>query len=266
MLIFHLNKEGLQMLFRDYISQNQVFLAAEMLAAVGTASSARVALSRAVKSGRALKVRTGLYVSQVGRFQDVTADPYLIASTLCNDIRFVYHSALELHGLAHSTSSLVQFMTNKLLAVFSFQNIMYKSLTARSNVLLETLSARAYGTVSVTTREQTLVDCMTKVGLGGGIEEVIRSFAGLPYVNIDAIMFCLKTSPSSVAARVGWYLEANQERWSVPDKVLTTIERRVSRRASYKLDPAYKKFADYHARWHLNLPVTEGELMEWMEL
>jgi hypothetical protein len=78
-------------------------------------------------------------------------------------------------------------------------------------------------------------------------------------------MLCLKAYPSSVAARIGWYLEASQERWSVPDDVLVAIERALPLRASYKLDPTYKKFEDYVARWHLNLPVVAEEIREWME-
>jgi hypothetical protein len=47
--------------------------------------------------------------------------------------------------------------------------------------------------------------------------------------------------------------------------VLTTIERALPVRASYKLDPTYRKFEDYAARWHLNLPASAEEIKEWME-
>jgi predicted transcriptional regulator of viral defense system len=254
------------MLFTDYISQNQAFTTAGMLGAVGNEPSARVALSRAVKAGRVLKVRTGLYISQSGRFQGVKADPHLVVTTLFPDTTFVYHSALELHGLAHSTSSLVHYMCNNPPAPFSFQGVVYKGLAVRPDAMTETMNSRAFGAVRVTTREQTLVDCMARVGLAGGLEEVVRSFAGLPYADVDAIMLCLKAYPPSVAARIGWYLDANQKRWSVTDHALAAIEQTLPVRASYKLDPTYRHFEDYASRWHLNLPQQAEEIRKWMEL
>ncbi|MDR1015459.1 MAG: hypothetical protein LBL86_10875 [Coriobacteriales bacterium] len=255
-----------RMLFTDYISQNQTFTTAGMLDVVGNEPSVRVALSRAVKAGRVLKVRTGLYVSQSGRFQGVKADPHLVAATLFPDATFVYHSALELHGLAHATSSLVQYMCNNPPASFSFQGVVYKGLTARPDTVAEAVTSRAFGTVKVTTREQTLVDCMARVGLAGGLEEVVRSFAGLPYADVNAIMLCLRAYPPSVAARVGWYLDGNQKRWSVADNMLAAIEQTLPARASYKLDPTYRQFEGYAARWHLNLPARAEEIRKWMEL
>jgi predicted transcriptional regulator of viral defense system len=136
-------------------------------------------------------------------------------------------------------------MRNNPPASFSFQGVTYKGMVAREDTMTEMMSSRAFGTVNVTTREQTLVDCMARVGLAGGLEEVVRSFAGLPYADIDAIMPCLKAYPPSVAARIGWYLDANQTRWSVADSMLVAIERTLPLRASYKLDPTYKHFEDY---------------------
>jgi len=254
------------MQFADFVSQNQVFITQELLEATESSQSARVALSRAVRFGKVQKVRNGLYVSQAGKFQDAKADPYLIATTFRPDAVFAYHSALELHGLAHSVFGRVQFMTCKVAPVFSHEGIGFNSLSLRPAILTETLSARAFGSVIVTTREQTLVDCMAKVALAGGAEEVVRSFTGLPYVDISAILLCLKHYPPSVAARVGWYLEANQKRWVVPNNTLATIEGMTSSRASYKLDPTLKHFEEYSSRWRLSLPATQDVITTWMEL
>ena len=254
------------MQFVDFISNSQVFTTQELLETTEDSQSIRVALSRAVRSGRVQKVRTGLYVSQSGRFQGAKADPYLIATTFRPDAVFAYHSAAELHGLAHSVFSCVQFMTSKITPLFSYEGIEFNSLSQRPAILTEALSARAFGSATVTTREQTLVDCMAKVALAGGAEEVVRSFAGLPYADVDALLLCLKHYPPSVTARVGWYLEANQKRWAVPDEALVAIESMISSRASYKLDPTLKHFESYCARWRLSLPATQDVISTWMEL
>jgi len=251
--------------FAEFISTNQVFTTQTLLEKTGDSPSVPVALSRAVKSGRVIKVRTGLYVSQSGRFQGVRADPYLIASAFKPDAVFTHHSALALHGLAHSVFNHVQFMTNSTSSSFSYDGLEYKNLPIRQNARIEVLHARLYGSASVTTREQSLVDCMAKIKLAGGAEEVIRSFAGLPYADISVILLCLEQYPPSVASRIGWYLEANQERWSVSRKALVVIESMISQKGSYKLDPTYKHFEAYNKRWRLSLPASEETIESWME-
>jgi len=253
------------MSFTEFIANYQVFTPQMLLEETGGSPSVSVALSRAVKSGKVIKVRTGLYVSQSGRFQGAQADPYLIATVFRPDAVFTHHSALVLHGLAHSISNLIQFMTNNASPAFTYQVFELTSRVLRQNAKTEALHARAYGSVTVTTREQTLVDCMAKIGMAGGAEEVVRSFAGLPYADINAILSCLEQCPPSVASRIGWYLEANQERWAVPDKTLATIESMLSQKASYKLDPTYKHFDAYSAKWHLSLPASDETIGSWME-
>jgi predicted transcriptional regulator of viral defense system len=253
------------MSFSDYLATTQVFTTQQMLDATGASPSARVALSRAVKSGKAHKVRSGLYISQAGKYQETKADPYLIAQTMRPDSVFVYHSALELHGLAHTMFFTVQFMTEDNQVRFDYDGIQYHSYPLRKTARSELLRAKAFGSASVTTREQTLVDCMAKIGAAGGLEEVLRSFAGLPYVDLDAVFDCLAAYSPSVAARVGWYRETNQERWSVPDHMLDLIEAMIPTQASYKLDTAYSHFVEYDSRWHVNLPVSTAEIETWLE-
>jgi len=253
------------MSFTEFIAKNQVFTTKTLLEATDGSSSVPVALSRAVRSGKVEKVRTGLYVSQSGRFQGAQADPYLIAAVFRPDAVFAYRSALILHGLAHSVSNHVQFMTNKVFPAFSYHGSEYMSVPFRPNARTEVLNARVYGSVTATTREQALVDCMAKIRMAGGAEEVVRSFAGLPYADIDAILHCLGQYPPSVASRIGWYLEVNQERWAVAEKTLSAIDSMISKKASYKLDPAAKRFEAYCARWRLSLPASEDTIKTWME-
>ena len=252
--------------FAHFINENQAFTTQQMLSALRDAPSARVALSRAVKSGRVQKVRKGLYVSQSGRFIGVKAGPHHVVSTLCPDAVFVYHSALELHGLAHSAWRRVQFESSKGQASFDFDGVEYRGRSTRAAISVETLSAKAYGSVAVTTREQTLVDCLGQVALAGGSEEVLRSLSGLLYLDIDAVLACVGTMAVSVSARVGWYLSTNKERLSVPDYALATLAERVPANASYKFDPTLKRFESYDSKWRLNLPASAVSLREWMEM
>ena len=249
--------------FNKYIADNRAFTTFELLRAFNHSPSIPVALSRAVKAGKVTRVRQGLYVSQYGKFLGAKIDPYYLAQAFSPDAVFIYHSALKLHGIAHSIFNRVQFMTSEPGPLFFYEGLSYESFAFRDNAQRQAISGRSYASVVTTDREQTLVDCMANLKASGGAEEVIRSFAGLPYVDVDAILYCLTHYPAAVAARVGWYLELNQERWSVENRSLDTIEGWISKQASYKLDPAHSKFEAYNSRWRLNLPAPEETIRMW---
>ena len=252
------------MTFFEYIASTQVFTTESLLSAVGDTSSVRVALSRASSDGKVSKVRNGLYVSKTGRFTGEVADPYLIAQTFKPGTVFVYHSALELHGIAHSLSNRVQFTVSGRPISFSHAGAQFVGYSRLDDLDTQGVSSNSFGTAFVTTREQTFVDCLTSVNRAGGAEEVVRSLNAMLYVDVDTI--CVKASRLPVAAisRIGWLLEMNREHWEVTDEQLGVLACLIPKTASSHLDPDVKKSSAYSAGWHLNLPATEEEISTWM--
>jgi predicted transcriptional regulator of viral defense system len=255
------------MKFSEYIATTQVFTTATLFEAVGNQPYVLVALSRAAADNKVSRVRKGLYVSKSGQFTGLDADPYLIAQTYCEDGVFVYHSALELHGVAHSLSSRVQFMTTASPLIFEYNGVVYQCYKRYEDKDTQTLVAKAYKTIEVTTREQTLVDCFSNIKRAGGAEEVIRSLNGFSYLDIEIIINKVQSLPVSAISRIGWYLEKNQDRLEVSTEDLAKLEALVPRKASSHLDPTTKRFSSegFSARWRLNLPVSDEEIEEWLE-
>ncbi len=254
-------------LFRQYLETHQVFTTFELQDVCGAGASTSTALSRAVADGRVIKVRNGLYVSNTGRFIGLKADPYRIAASFDLTAVFSFHSALELHGLAHSLSNRVQFRAKNPRLSFRFEGTAFERYPSQDDVPADTARTDSFGVVSVTTREQTFLDCMNRMRLCGGAEEVLHSLAGLPYLNLDTVEELLFAHPASVVARAGWYLEANAQRWNVSDRLLNRLEKRLATKASYYFDSSARKNAQaYSARWKLNLPAPLSEIESWMEL
>jgi predicted transcriptional regulator of viral defense system len=214
-----------------------------------------------------VKVRNGLYVSNTGRFTGLKADPYRIAAAFDATAVFSFHSALKLHGLAHSLSNRVQFRSTNPRLSFKFDGSTFERYLSQNDVPTDTVRADSYGVVKVTTREQTFLDCMNRMRLCGGAEEVLHSLAGLPYLNLTTVEELLLAHPASVSARAGWYLEANEQRWNVSEALLDRLEERLPANASYHLDSSARKGAQaFSARWKLNLPAPLDEIESWMEL
>ena len=93
------------------------------------------------KQGRILLIRRGLYavVPPGSDPNSYPVDPYLIASKSADDAVLAYHTALEVHGKAHSVFERYFFQSSKQLRPSTFRNYRFqcvlfpKVLRTRSN-------------------------------------------------------------------------------------------------------------------------------------
>lgn len=255
---------------QSYLEEHQVFSLEEFRGELGEGRTAYNLLVRATKKGLADRVRQGVYVSRAGRFSQRDPDPYLIAATVAQDAVMVYHSALELHGLAHSPSRRVQYSTMKAAAVFTYRDFEYRRYApprTRDTELLSvqstTLVRRPDGVVRVTTRERTLVDCLNRTDLAGGLEEALRSLAGVPYVDASNVLAYLKELRSATAvARTGWFLEQRAQEWYVSEDAMQQM-RAMLGKGPYYLSRA-NQAGTWVPEWRLYLPGPASEVERWV--
>ncbi|MDO9108767.1 MAG: type IV toxin-antitoxin system AbiEi family antitoxin [Coriobacteriia bacterium] len=211
----------------------------------------------------------GVYVSRAGRFNQDEPDPYLVAAAISSDAVMVYHSALELHGLAHSPSRRVQFATTRPTSDFVYRDFEFRlyrpprNLAPDDAVQSTTLVSRPGGVVRVTTRERTLVDCVNHMDRSGGAEEVLRSLSALPYVDASNVLAYLRGLRSTTAiARVGWLLEQRAEDWYVSMDDLAEMRAMLARGPYYLT--ATNEAGTWVPSWRLYLPHNADDLMRWV--
>lgn len=261
--------EVTNMSVQSYLEQHHVFSLEEFRAELGEGRTSYNLLTRAVKRGNADRAMRGVYVSRTGQFSEVEPDPYLVAAAVSHDVVMVYHSALELHGLAHSPSRRVQFTSSRLSTRFAYRDFEYERYQrpalpdSDEDAASTTLVARPQGVVRVTTRERTLVDCINHVDLSGGLEEVSRSLAALPYVDASGVLAYLRVlgSPTAVA-RTGWLLEQRAKEWYVSSAALDEM------RAMLGRGPYYLARSNEAGRWvpswRMYLPSNADEIERWV--
>ena len=250
------------MKFREYIETHQVFTSDDVYE-IASRATARTLLHRALAKGDIERVRRGVYASRTGKFRGESPDPFLVASTVDPRAVISYHSALAAHGVAHNVSFECGFRSSSVRAPFEYGGIRYVPYDVGDEPAVQTMRARAYGAVAVTTREQTIVDCLARPGRAGGAEEAVRSCSAFAYVDVDALIGISENAPAAVAARVGWLLEAKRGDWGVGDGVLAALESRLGRGPA-KLDPASKENRGWNRRWKLYLPEGESEVSSWV--
>jgi predicted transcriptional regulator of viral defense system len=253
---------------QSYLEEHHVFSLDEFRSELGEGRTAYNLLVRATKRGTVERVVRGVYVSRAARFSQEDPDPYLVAAAVASDAVMVYHSALELHGLAHSPSRRVQFTSNKTPETFTYRGLRYRrypppKTAASVQSTSTTVVRRPEGVVRVTTRERTLVDCLSRTDLAGGLEEALRSLAGVPYVDAKNVLAYLKESGSATAAaRTGWFLEQRAREWYVADESLEQM-RGLLGKGPYYLSRG-NQAGTWVPRWRLYLPGPASEVESWV--
>ena len=249
------------MKFKEYISSNQAFTTKDLYA-IATRETARTQLQRALKSGEVERVRRSVYVSKTGKYTGEAPDPFLVARVADPAAVVSYHSALVAHGVAHNVGFECAFRSAKVLSPFEYGGVRYVPYKFDEDLQVQAMRSKSYGIVRVTTREQTLVDCLMHPGRAGGVEEVVRSCSAFPYLDLEALLEALKDASSSTLSRMGWLLETKRENWNVNEDVLSELEGRLGK-GPYRLDPKVGETRGWSSYWKLCLPEAEEEILSW---
>ena len=252
------------MKFKDYIERTHVFTNPQLVEGCGlSGSSAKTMLRRAVEAGRIERVRRGLYVSKTGRFTGSGVDPFELVSTLDADAALSFHTALEAHGVAHNIGSTCQFRSAAVKGRFEYSGIAYVPFPFTEGLSVQRLRKGGGLRIAVTTREQTIVDCLNHPERCGGLEEALMSVSLLPYIDPDALLGLVARGSASLAARAGWLLEQKAGDWRIPDDVLGRLEE-MAGGGPHKLDKDSGRSQGWSRRWKLCLPVSGEEARKWV--
>ena len=253
----------ISMKFTEYIHSHHVFTVEGLLAAADSRAAARQQLKEAVASGSVERVRRGLYVSSSGGFAGEGVDPYEVVAALDPDAILSFHTALEAHGVAHNVGFECRFRTVGARSPFAFRGVRYIPHPASEHVLNQRMRGKAFGLVLVTTREQTLFDCLKHPEWAGGIEEAARSLSAIPYLDAETAARLALADSASMAARVGWLLEAKSEVWRVPRDVIDRL-REASAGTVSKLDKRAAATRGWSGEWNMRLPESAEEVASWV--
>ena len=253
------NKPSSTLLF---LERNEVFTLEEYMRAVDSEVSERTRytnLANAVRRGQAYRARRGLYASNLGVYRDRVPNVFVVASKAAPDASVSHHSALELHGVAHTPLRTVYFTSRHNVNDFEVRGYRFVRLTPPKGLLdndplaFTVLVRSGDALVRATARERTLVDCLRDVDAAGGLEEVLRSVGGFASISTEPLRdyLALLDSPT-LNARVGWALELFAAEWGVDRSFLEELAGRVGR-GSYRLvrTAAAQRFV---ARWRLYVP------------
>jgi predicted transcriptional regulator of viral defense system len=223
------------------------------------------AIQHYIKTGRLLRIHQGLFaVIPPGEVAaDLNVDPYLLAAKSAHDGVLGYHSALELHGVAHSSFGQFTFITTQKIKPFEYQGIWFKPVSMpialkkskKPNIGVETINRQGID-IKITTIERTFVDVLDRIELCGGLEEVARSIAGITVFDIDVVIkYCLMIDNATLIAKVGYFLEQRQGAFAISEQELLPLLNRIPTRAQYIIDRHQEK-CQLIPKWNIMVPIS----------
>lgn len=136
-------------------------------------------IKRLVKENRIKKLKSGLYATVNPLTKDVFANKYEIATALYKGAYIGYHSALEYHGLGNQVYSDVYVVSNKHYSPVEIDGLEYVFLY--SDYKEGIMKTEQNSLIWVTELERTLVDCIDRLDVSGGLEEVFTALSAVLY-------------------------------------------------------------------------------------
>ena len=190
----------------SYLHNKLLFTLQDVAIEMGNTRSAQALLMRYQRQGYISKVRRGLYcvnniaslLPEVNKFQ--------VASAVTSTSYVAYHAAMEYHGLAHQVYYDVAVGGEQPFNSFEFDGNNYSFRHIATHVGVDTPIADSH--VRVTNVERTVIDCIDRIDLCGGWEELINCLRSVHYLREEVLLTILKAySRIALYKKVGFLFE-----------------------------------------------------------
>ncbi len=162
------------------------------------------ALKRLSDNGKIVKLKGGLYATVNPISRDIYVNRFEIATALHDGAYCAYHTALEYHGLATQVYSDVHVITEKRYAPMTIDDLEYQFFQSGYNGGITETKRNAK--IRVTELERTVVDCLDRILLSGGIEEVFMALTMINYCDEDKLLKHLSGYGKKIIYKKAGYL------------------------------------------------------------
>jgi predicted transcriptional regulator of viral defense system len=222
-------------------------------------------IRRLVKAGRLQQIRKGLYavLSPLENTKEYTPDKLLIASKIRKNYYLGFHTALEYHGAAYSTfnQAYICVKPKDRFNPFTYKRFKFKPVFVKETT--SQVAEKPYGTskIRVSTKERTLLDCITRPQYAGGWEECIKSLENLSGVDAEkTVTLALEQKRKAIRRRLGYILELLRNRSPyyehINDHTLNKLKKEKQASPQYLVRGKKSKL---DKKWNLYIPESFEE-------
>ena len=201
------------------------------------------------------KIRAGLYSVVDPTTGDAYADKFMIASAISKNSYISYHSALEFHGLANQVYNCVYVSDKKRFSQFEFESVEYIHNNIYLTAGVEHIKKGV--DLKVTDIERTVIDCLHKLDLAGGIEEILHALDAIILLNEHKLLkYLAKYNVKKLYQKVGYVLSNYQRQFNLSDAFFKKCRQKSGVAKNYFLNQENLPL-ELHPEWQLIAPRFE---------
>ena len=227
-------------------------------------SWAKNILSKLAKRGAAQRVGRGKYLVipadvLYGR-KSYVADPLILVSELMKgtDYYVAYYSAAHVHGLIEQMPFKTTVAVQKQMRPIRVGNIFASFVNLKKSRFFGHEETKYLDTIlTISDLEKTLVDCVDRPELCGGIPEVVRIVSNAfetKHVNLQKLVsYVQRFGSHAVAQRLGFIIEYIEEKKKiqVEPEILEELQHLIGSKI-YLLDVKSSKKGEISKKWNIN--------------
>ena len=246
------------MLYRKLVGE-EFFTFDDAATIVGDRNTTKTNIQRLVRRGYIKPIKRGLYQLVSPEYLEGKKrqpfDKFLLGRKLVSPYFFSHHSALEIHGAANSAN----FSTVYISSPKQFRTIRHRGVE-----YIWVRKTKLYGAekvvwsdkeVVVSDRERTVIDCLDRIELAGGLEEAFKSIGSFPTVDKEKLLsYLFDSGKKSLIRKLGFLLSLGEVRtaWGIDDAMLRKLRQRVNDKVYYFA--AKKGSGKLVKEWNLIVP------------
>ena len=245
--------------YLEELHKLKLFRLKDIVVLSGNESSAKDLLQNYKKQKLVCHIRRDLYSVTDLASKIHTANKFEIASQITDSSYLSYHSALEYHGLAQQVFYDVYVSSNTKFNSFEFDEINYQFCKSKNGFGITTPSADSL--INVTDIERTVIDCIDRIDRSGGIEELVKCFSLLTFLNEEKVLKYLdQYSKQFLFQKVGFILQYFKNETKLSEKVFDFCKSKIEMSTRYLTDP--QESYTYFAEWKICAPANILSFLE----
>ena len=239
------------MKYLEELHQLKIFHKKDAVALTNDENTAKEILRRYKKQNFISQVRRDLYVVTDLANKVSLATKFEIAGHITSSSYLSYHAALEYHGLAHQIFYELYISSEEMFNSFDYEGIRYTFCQSKSTVGV--VNPMTDSLVRVTDLERTILDCIDRIDLSGGLEELVECFSLITHINEKKLSDYLSIfNKQFLYQKTGFILSYFKKEMKLSDAFFKQCKSKIGKSTRYLTDK--QESGTYFKEWKLCAP------------
>jgi predicted transcriptional regulator of viral defense system len=239
------------MAYIENLYKLKIFRKQDIVALTGSENAAKELLRQYKKQGLISQIRRDLYSANDLDTKTSLVSKFEIAGNITPTSYLSHHAAMEYYGVANQV-----FYEIYVSSVESFRNFDFEGITytfCKSPTEMGVVNPVADSRVRITDLERTIIDCIHRINLCGGLEELVQCLSSITYVKETKLLECLAAFDKQILyQKTGFILSYFQKEMRLSDDFFSVCKSKIGKSTGYLTD---KTESDtYFKNWKLCAP------------